>query len=101
MIAGAFELHGLAVQEKTFVRVPCDGTHAERNALGIASFAARFDGHYYRVETRSLGRPQRWAGQPRNGCKRCRTVGSDLLRSGIRSGDGLPCWINYLPAHTA
>ena len=60
MIAGSLELDGLTIQKKTFARIPCDGAHAEHNALGIANFAARFDGHYHRVEIRRLGRPQGW-----------------------------------------
>ena len=50
MIACALNLHGLSVQEESFVRRELRRAHAKAHALGIARLARRVDGNDRLVE---------------------------------------------------
>ena len=71
MIAGAFDLDRLAVEEESFVGVPSNVAHAEVHALGIARLASGLDCHRSRIEIRSLRRPERRIRQA-GVCRECR-----------------------------
>ena len=59
VIAGALDLHGLAIQEKPLVGIEHGGTHAEVDALGIADLC--------RPTRRSRSRSRDWAHRPTRG----------------------------------
>ena len=87
MVAGAFDLHRLAVEEESLVGVPRDRAHAKADALGVARLPAGLDRDHRRVKVRSFRRPQRGIRDVALRRESCRAVGSDGLRRGIRRRD--------------
>ena len=102
MVAGAFDLDGFAVEEKSLVGIPLDVAHAEGDALRVAGFAAGFDRDDSRVQIRSLRRPQR---RIRNRCAAPRSSPSHRaatdLRCRVCRRNNFSRRIENLPAHAA
>src|SRR5579859_5982007 len=70
MVAGALDLHGLAVEEESLVGVPANIANAEADALGVVplQITARLfglDRNFGSVEVRSLRRPESRIGKAR------------------------------------
>src|SRR5262249_7485827 len=104
MVAGAFDLDGLAVEEETFVGIPPDVAYAEIDALGIirveiVTTLLRFDGNLGSVEVGSFRRPQQRIGKTRVGCETGRAVGVDLLLRGDGFRHGLSGSIEEQPEY--
>src|ERR1700721_2425224 len=101
MVAGALDLHGLAVQEESLVHIEGKAAHSEADPLCIANLAFGFHGDHSRIEMRRLGRPQqrRWNSGRSN--KSPGSVSLDRLRCCL-GGAHLPAFrIENLPAKAA
>src|SRR5205823_4620046 len=97
VVACAFELHGLAVEEETSVGIPPERPDAKAHALGIADLATGFDGYESRIKVRSLWRPPCRIRQRRTGCECRRAICRDLLGRGIGAGDRFASCVENLP----
>ena len=101
MIAGAFDLHRLAVEKKSLVGIESDGAHPETHTLSIAGLSAGFNRHDRRIKVGSRRRPAFGIREVRSCGEGPGAVASDRLRSGIGSRNRLARSVKDLPAHAA
>jgi len=58
VIAGALDLHRLAIEEEALVRIKNRGAHAKAHSLRIANFFADFDACNRRIKIWLIHRPE-------------------------------------------
>src|SRR5690348_12257213 len=101
MVAGAFNLHRLAIEEKSFVGIPFDIAHTEGDALGVARLSARLNGCDRSVEIRRFNRPESRIRQIRIRSEGCCTVGRYGLLRRVNRSNYFATGILHLPANPA
>ena len=101
MIASAFDLHRLAVEEESFVCIEGYGAHSETYPLSVSRFSTGLDGDYRRVKVRSFRRPECGIRQVRVRGESGGAIGCKGLRHGLCAGYHLSSSVEDLPVHAA
>src|SRR5665811_1348607 len=101
MIAGAFDLHWLAVEEESLVGVPRDCAHAEAYARSVTRLPSGFHRHPGGIHVWRLRRPEGGSRDRGTGHETCRPVGTHGLRWRVRRSHYFSCCVQNLPAYPA
>src|SRR5581483_9740209 len=100
VIAGALDLDGSAVQEKTLLRVEGERADTEGDPLRVVHSIRGRDRNNREVLVRVFRRPESWRGQAGGGGE-CRLAAwGDALRLALSGGDRSAHCIQDLPMNT-